>query len=182
MLFNIIERSIIIQQEGEKGKLTNIQGAMLIANTILGAGMLTLPIVYKYFGFILGTIFLIIFSQIPVISAKILLLLHRYTKKSGFSNYGKIALGNSGSTLVKLVIIVNNFGACALFFRINADVINKLVDLFIDENALLNNINYNQWIYIVFIGIILLPIVLKENVDALSVIKTIINILFNINY
>ena len=55
------------------GKASSFGASMQIANTIMGAGILGLPVVMRYLGLILGCIFLIINSLVTIYSVKILL-------------------------------------------------------------------------------------------------------------
>ena len=49
--------------------------------------------------------------------------------------FGKITMGPFGSFLVKIIIIINNFGLCCAYMRIFGETIQTTVSAFVNENS-----------------------------------------------
>ena len=56
-----------------KGNTTFLGAFLQIGNTILGAGIISLPVVFRYLGFILGFIFITIIAILTIYSSYLLL-------------------------------------------------------------------------------------------------------------
>ena len=107
---------------------TNFIGAFLqIGNTILGAGIISLPVVMRYLGFILGILFIIIISFLTIYSSYLLLKAHQITGKKKYSTIAHASLGDIGYIYTNFMIILNNFGLCCLFFRIFGDTMQNII-------------------------------------------------------
>lgn len=84
--------------------------------------------------------------------------------------YAKITHGRLGSFLVKLAIILNNFGICCTYFKVFGDVASSLVSIFIGDS---NNFFVNNWhnfFYVIVLGVIMFPFIFKDSIEALKVI------------
>lgn len=155
------------EEETKEGKLTQFQATTYVINTILGAGTLGFPTVYKYFGLIPGTLLIFIFASLPLYSSYILLLTHKKTGKTGYSTFSKLAYGNTGSMIVKLIIIINNSGGICLYFKIISSVLNSIVRIFLKDKE---SFFYDtEWFYIVITAVVMIMILLKDKVEALKV-------------
>ena len=94
-------------QEGN----TSFWGAFIqIGNTILGAGIISLPVVIRYLGFILGIIFIAIIALLTIYSSYLLLKAHQITRKKKYSSIAHAAMGGKGYIFTNVMIILNNFG------------------------------------------------------------------------
>ena len=87
-----------------KGKDSIKASGAQIANTIMGAGILSIPIIMRYLGFLLGIIFIIFLAFCTLYSVFILIRCHEITGKNGFSMLGKITMGKFGSIFTILSI------------------------------------------------------------------------------
>ena len=67
-----------------KGNTTFLGAFLQIGNTILGAGIISLPVVFRYLGFILGFIFITIISILTIYSSYLLLKAHQITGKKKY--------------------------------------------------------------------------------------------------
>lgn len=77
-------------------------------------------------------------------------------------------MGSFGTILVKLIISINNLGMCCCYFKILGELINILVLVFLlkdkHESAFLK-----ASFYTIIIFCILLPLIMKDNVQLLNV-------------
>jgi amino acid permease len=142
---------------------------LYIINTIMGSGIVAIPIVFKHFGIIFGVILMILFGILPYYCAKILLLTFRKTGKSGYSMFGKIAYGNIGSLVIKLIIFTGNFGVVCSYFRIISDFLVTIVSIWIKDKDNFFVSNWHSWFYIVLVALLMSLIVFREKVEALKV-------------
>ncbi len=141
-------------------KATSIQ----IGNTILGAGIISLPVVMRYLGIIPGTIFFLVTSAVSTYSVFLLLKAHQMTKKNKYSSIAKKVLGNKGFVFVNLMIILNNFGLCCAYFRIFGNTIQNVISGYVDKDNFLVT-NWHNYIYIIFIFIIMFFIVYTDIIE-----------------
>lgn len=142
----------------------------------MGAGILAIPIFYMNYGIIISTILIAFFSMVTVYSVHTLIYCHRISKRSGYSMFAKICYGNFGNLLVKLIIIINNFGLCCAYFRIFADVAKGIIKAFAnagEDNFFTNN--WHNFFYILLVGVIMFPFIFQDKIDALKVSVLIIS-------
>ena len=102
----------------KEGHTSFTMASIQIGNTILGAGIISLPVVMRYLGIILGTLFIFFVAVCTIFSVKLLLIAQEITKKNKYSTIARSALGNPGYLFVIITIILNNFGLCCAFFRV----------------------------------------------------------------
>ena len=138
-----------------------------IANTIMGAGILSIPIIMRYLGLFLGIIFIISLALCTLFSVFILIRCHEITGKNGFSMLGKITMGKFGSILIKVIIIINNLGFCIEYFRIFGEVVQTVIQGFISPDSFWAN-NWHNFIYIIFCSLIMFYFIFIKNLSALK--------------
>jgi len=138
-----------------------------IANTIMGAGILSIPIIMRYLGLFLGIIFIILLALCTLFSVFILIRCHEITGKTGFSMLGKITMGKFGSILIKVIIIINNMGFCIAYFRIFGEVVQTVIQGFISPDSFWAN-NWHNFIYIIFCSLIMFYFIFIKNLSALK--------------
>ena len=138
-----------------------------IANTIMGAGILSIPIIMRYLGLFLGIIFIISLALCTLFSVFILIRCHEITGKTGFSMLGKITMGKFGSILIKVIIIINNLGFCIAYFRIFGEVVQTVIQGFISPDSFWAN-NWHNFIYIIFCSLIMFYFIFIKNLSALK--------------
>ena len=138
-----------------------------IANTIMGAGILSIPIIMRYLGLFLGIIFIISLALCTLFSVFILIRCHEITGKNGFSMLGKITMGKFGSILIKVIIIINNLGFCIAYFRIFGEVVQTVIQGFISPDSFWAN-NWHNFIYIIFCSLIMFYFIFTKNLSALK--------------
>ena len=138
-----------------------------IANTIMGAGILSIPIIMRYLGLLLGIIFIIFLAFCTIYSVFILIRCHEITGKNGFSMLGKITMGKFGSILIKIIIIINNLGFCIAYFRIFGEVFQTIIQGYVSPDSFLAN-NWHNFIYIIFCSFIMFYFIFIKNLSALK--------------
>ena len=119
---NILNNDGFSIDPSKSGRDSSTTAGIQIANTIMGAGILSIPLMMSYLGILLGAVLLLFLAVLTIYSVYILMRCHQITGKSGYSMFGKITMGTIGSILVKIVIIVNNMGMCICYLRIFGEV------------------------------------------------------------
>ena len=150
-----------------KGKDSIKASGAQIANTIMGAGILSIPIIMRYLGLILGIIFIIFLAFCTIYSVFILIKCHEITGKNGFSMLGKITMGKFGSILIKVIIIINNLGFCIAYFRIFGEVVQTIIQGWVSPESFWAN-NWHNFIYIIICSFIMFSFIFIKNLSALK--------------
>jgi len=151
----------------KKGKDSSKTAGSQIANTIMGAGILSIPIIMRYLGILLGTIFIIFLALSTIYSVYILIRCHEITGKNGYSMFGKITMGKFGSMLIKIIIIINNLGLCIAYFRIFGEVVQTIVQAWVSPNSFWAT-NWNNFIYILMCSFVMIFFIFIKNISALK--------------
>ena len=114
---------------------------------------------YQEYGIILATLLILFFAWIITYSSRLLFRCNTITERCGYSLFAKICYGTCGSTLVKLVIILNTFGVTCAYFRIFGDICAGLVKSFFTEEQLKEPSfwtgNWHNFIYICFAAVVM---------------------------
>ena len=145
---------------------TKTAGAQ-IANTIMGAGILSIPIIMRYLGIVLGSFFIIFLALSTIYSVYILIRCHEITGKYGFSMFGKITMGNFGNILIKIIIIINNIGLCIAYFRIFGEVVQTIIQAWVSPESFWAT-NWHNYVFILLCGIIMLFFIFTKNISSLK--------------
>ena len=151
----------------KKGKDSSKTAGTQIANTIMGAGILSIPIIMRYLGILLGTIFIIFLALSTIYSVYILIRCHEITGKNGYSMFGKITMGKFGSMLIKIIIIINNLGLCIAYFRIFGEVVQTIIQAWISPDSFWTT-NWHNYIYILICGVIMIFFIFIKNISSLK--------------
>ena len=150
-----------------KGKDSIKASGAQIANTIMGAGILSIPIIMRYIGFLLGIIFIIFLAFCTLYSVFILIRCHEITGKNGFSMLGKITMGKFGSILIKVIIIINNLGFCIAYFRIFGEVVQTIIQGWVSPDSFWAN-DWHNFLYILLCSFIMFSFIFIKNLSALK--------------
>lgn len=133
----------------------------------MGAGILSIPIVMRYLGIFPGLLFITFIAAVTIYSVNLLILCQEITGKSGYSMYGKITLGAPGSLLVKIIIIISNFGMCCAYFRIFGETMQTTIQAFVSPNNYLVT-NWHNYLFILLIGVIMLIFAFQKSISGLK--------------
>ena len=147
----ILSEDDTLNPKYEKGNTSFIGAFLQIGNTILGAGIISLPVVFRYLGFILGFIFITIISILTIYSSYLLLKAHQKKKKKKYLTIAHSSMGDKGYIFTNIMIILNNFGLCCVYFRIVADTIQNIIGGYVSKD----NFFVTNWHNFLFIIIIL---------------------------
>lgn len=80
--------------------------------------------------------------------------------------FAKITYGAFGSFLLKMAIIINNFGLVCAYFKIFGDVFSSLIGMFIkDETSMFKD----QLPYILVLFVIMFPFIFQDSIESLKV-------------
>ena len=151
----------------KRGKDSSTTAGIQIANTIMGAGILAIPLLMSYLGILIGTIILVFLAIVTIYTVYILMRCHQITGKSGYSMFGKITLGKVGSILVKIIIIINNMGICICYLRIFGEVFQTIIQSFVSKDSKLMT-NWHNYIFILIGGVILFFFIFIKNISSLK--------------
>lgn len=133
----------------------------------MGAGILSIPIVMRYIGIFPGTLFICFIAFVTIYSVNLLIQCQEITGKSGYSLFAKITLGPPGSLLVKIIIIINNFGLCCAYLRIFGETMKTTVQAFVPKDSYWVT-NWHNYLYILIISLIMLIFIFQKNIDSLK--------------
>ena len=149
----------------KEGHTSFTMASIQIGNTILGAGIISLPVVMRYLGIILGTLFIFFVGLCTIFSVKLLLIAQEITKKNKYSTIARSALGNPGYLFVIITIILNNFGLCCAFFRIFGETVQNTIQGFVSEDSYLIT-NWHNYIYILILLVIMAFVIYTDNFES----------------
>ena len=161
---NILTEDDTLNPKYTKGN-TDFWGAFIqIGNTILGAGIISLPVVIRYLGFILGIIFIIIIALLTIYSSYLLLKAHQITRKKKYSSIAHIVLGGKGYIFTNIMIILNNFGLSCVYFRIFGDTIQNIIGGYVSKDNYLVT-NWHNFLYILIILVLMCFVIWTEDFE-----------------
>ena len=149
------------------GKDSTKQAGAQIANTIMGAGILSIPIIMRYLGFLIGFILIFFLALSTIYSVYILIRCHEITGKNGYSIFGKITMGKFGSILIKIIIIINNMGLCIAYFRIFGEVVQTIIQAWVSNDSFWAT-NWHNYLYILICGVIMIFFINIKNISSLK--------------
>ena len=149
------------------GKYSSTIAGAQIANVIMGAGILSIPIIMSFLGLLVGIILIAFSSLSTFYSVYILLRCHQITGKSGYSMFGKITLGKVGAIIVKIIIIINYLGLCVAYLRIFGESLMTILLTLISPNSYFMT-NWHNYIYIFLGSIIMIFTVFIKKITSLK--------------
>lgn len=111
-------------------KIGILGSAMNIANTIIGAGILALPVVLANYGLVMGASIIVLSCILTYFSCCLLLKAKNLSRHSKYITISKHCFNDKGLWLVKIIIIVNNIGVSILYLIIFSNVGSNLMSAF----------------------------------------------------
>ena len=148
----------------KEGHTSFTMASIQIGNTILGAGIISLPVVVRYLGIVLGVIFIALIGLCTIFSVKVLVIAHENTSKNKYSTIARSALGNKGYLVVAITIIFNNFGLCCAYYRIFGETLVNMIQGFVNsDNYLITN--WHNYLYILILWLIMAFVVYIDNFE-----------------
>ena len=141
-----------------------------IMNTIIGAGILTLPYIIMNFGIIFGFLLIISIYLITIYSCKLLIESKNLSNQTtNYSKLGILTMGKKGEILIKSLIFLNNFGICIIYFMIFGSSINKLIEIIFSQQKQQHEKFFLSTKFFQLIGaIIILPFSFAKSTEKLK--------------
>ena len=151
----------------ENGTFSSTLAGIHIANLLMGAELLSAPIIMSYLGLLVGIIFYIFMAIITLYSVYILMRCHEITGKSGYSMLAKVTLGKVGNIIVKIILIIQGFGLCGAYLRIFGECLQTLFQAFISKGSYLVE-DSQVYLFILFGGLIMIIFVAVKKISNMK--------------
>ena len=133
--------------------------ALLVLKGMIGAGILNLPLIFKTFGIIGGSVLSFVLTLISIFVAYLLGRSKEISQRYSFAVYSKISMGVTGSLLMKVSLFVMCLTLAIVQLIVFGDVLKGLSLLFC---------NINVKFLIVGIAIILLPFMFQKDISGVT--------------
>mmetsp|Transcript_52206 Transcript_52206/g.59654 ORF Transcript_52206/g.59654 Transcript_52206/m.59654 type:complete len:478 (-) Transcript_52206:128-1561(-) len=151
-------------EEASGGKVGVTASALILLNSIVGAGTLALPLAMKIYGLPFTAVLLAFVTWLGTMSVIILLSVAEATGASSFFEFGRLAYGNFGKIGVHFVIIFNNLGyLLAYLIILGSDVPPLLSYIF--------GMDMPRALMLITAGLLFFPMVIKKKMDGLKLIS-----------
>ena len=133
--------------------------SLLVLKGMIGAGILNLPLIFKTFGIIGGSVLSFLLTIISIFVAYLLGRSKDISQRYSFAVYSKITMGVAGSVLIKVSLFVMCLTLAIVQLIVFGDVLKGLSLLFC---------NINVKFLIVGIAIILLPFMFQKDISGVT--------------
>jgi len=177
-LYGVVEGSKNSQDE----KLLGDQGVMVVSNyqqrnsglcgssfnfinSIVGAGIIGLPLAIYHCGFVFGLILLTFVAGSTLFSVQVLVEAGIMKKKLNYEDVGEAVLGTFGFYLITIFMFLMAFGAMIAYIVVIGDTIPPVVEEYIDNSDILANRKFCVLMYSI---IFMLPLSLLRDMSSLK--------------
>ena len=133
--------------------------ALLVVKGMIGAGILNLPLIFKTFGLIGGSILSLLLTLISVSAAHLLGRSKEISQRYSFAVYSKIVMGVTGTILMKGSFFVFCSTLAIVQLIVFGDILKGLSLLFCDINVK---------ILIIGLAIVLLPFMFQKDISGVT--------------
>ena len=133
--------------------------ALLVVKGMIGAGILNLPLIFKTFGILGGTILTAIINVICFFVAYFLGRSKDLSQRYSYVVYSKITMGTAGAIIMKLATVVMCSTLAIVQLIVFGDVFKGLSLLFFDIN-----VKY----LIIAIALVLLPFMFQKDISGIA--------------
>ena len=133
--------------------------ALIVVKTMIGAGILNLPLIIKTFGIIGGSILTFILSIIAITVAYYLGKCKDITQRYSYAIYSKLMLGVAGTIIMKISLIVMLSTVAVVQLLVFGDVLKGLSLLFFDINTK---------ILVIGIALVLMPFMFQNYISGIT--------------
>ena len=151
----------------KKGGFSTTLAGIQIANQLMGAGLLSAPIIMSYLGLLVGIIFYIFMAIVTYYSVFILMRCHEITGKSGYSMLAKVTLGKVGNIIVKIILVIQGIGLCGVYLRIFGECLQTVFLAWISKDSYLVE-DDQVYLFILFGGLIMIIFVAVKKISNLK--------------
>ena len=133
--------------------------ALLVVKGMIGAGILNLPLIFKTFGILGGTLLTIIICIIAILAAYLLGRSKELTQRYSLAVYSKLVMGATGTIIMKFSLVVMCSTLAIVQLIVFGDVLKGLTLLFCDINVK---------ILIIIIALVLLPFMFQKDISRIA--------------
>lgn len=140
-----------------------------LASSAIGAGVLSLPLVLKNTGVVLGIILLLVGAALALFSIKIMVECANETNQTSYSGLVDHVFGARAASLLEVVLVVYCFGACVAYFIVISQCLQAFLSLLIPEQAALQPSLFTDstfWL-VLATALIIFPLSLMRNLSGL---------------
>lgn len=137
-----------------------------IAKNCLGTGFLNYPVIIRTWGIIPGTITILIVASFAYFSSDFLLQCKDITRRYGYAMYGKMSMGKNGTLVLKIVLIISNFGTVCFYYKILGELILSILSVFTDfsSESMLSSASF----YTIVCFFLLFPLIYLRGIHLLA--------------
>ena len=133
--------------------------SLLVFKGMIGAGILNLPLIFKTLGIIGGIIVTTFFIIIASFAAYFLARSKDITQRYSYAVYSKLALGTTGTVLIKFSLVVMCSTLAIVQLIVFGDIFKGLSLLFCDINLK---------VLIIIIGLVLMPFMFQKDISGIT--------------
>jgi len=107
----------------EKATSSLPSGALNMLNTIIGAGILSLPFAFKSCGMIVGVAYQVAFGWLTLHSIKLMLAMYELRGVRSYEGLAECAFGSAGWWAYNLVTFLSGSGSCVGYIIVVGDIV-----------------------------------------------------------
>lgn len=141
---------------------------MNLINSLLGAGILSVPNAFTHCGFVPSFLLMTVISALSYVASCLVVTLQRMTNAGSFADLARITMGRVGSSILSVCIVLFCYSSMTAYLIIGSDVIIFFLNLM--------GVTIKKWQrpILVFFFSICLPIAMTipKEIAVLSVVST----------
>jgi sodium-coupled neutral amino acid transporter 7/8 len=138
-----------------------------LCNSAIGAGVLSLPLVFKSTGLLGGLLLCLVVAGVEGFTLLVLAKMSERFQCAAYSSLVRAILGKKTATLLSVLMAVYMWGACVAYLIIMADSILSIVQ------ALFVGLSLSRVVLIAAIALTLTPLCLIKRITALSALSSV---------
>lgn len=139
---------------------------LFITKTMIGSGLLNVPMIFKTYGIFIGVTLSIFFNMVTVLATYFLLRCKDVTQRYSYAIYSKLTFGLLGTAITKLAMTIKSFTLCCVLIKIFGNIIRTLLLIMLE--------NYKDSYFLqpdvlsVFFAILIFPTMLQKDISGIS--------------
>eukprot|EP00357_Protocruzia_adherens_P011771 CAMPEP_0114977356 /NCGR_PEP_ID=MMETSP0216-20121206/3190_1 /TAXON_ID=223996 /ORGANISM="Protocruzia adherens, Strain Boccale" /LENGTH=469 /DNA_ID=CAMNT_0002338401 /DNA_START=68 /DNA_END=1477 /DNA_ORIENTATION=- len=150
-------------EDENSGGAGMIMNGLTVANTIMGAGTLTIPLAMKTYGIPLTIAILAGILVMTYFSVYLLLKVYQATGHTKYSHFAIACNGTAGKVVVECFIILNNLGVSCAYLIIYGTGMPNIV-----KEATSDSFITNRVVLIIIFAILFYPLSFAKKISALK--------------
>jgi amino acid permease len=154
---------------GEHG-LTNFTGVLAIISTIIGGGIVSIPYSFISFGIPIAATFQVLAVLMTIGSVHMYLWAKDVIPEKPESLYeiGYYTMERTAVFFVSIIQFINGFGLMMVYFIVFGDTAAQLFVNILNDGNPGDQPWFNRWFYVVVLGLLMTPIILKKELAELE--------------